>query len=131
MSWIVTLVVAVLTAVLGLFGAGSLAALAVDWYRISSFEGGSGYFVILMALLGGAAAFLIGLVGSRVIAARPRPGFFKALLVSAGVVCAIAAVVAGTARLFADIPPRMDGETLSLLVEIRWPAAPSPAPAER
>jgi hypothetical protein len=131
MSWILTLVVAVLTAVLGLLAGGTVAALAVDWYRISSFEGGSGYFIIFMALLGGAAGFLIGVAGSRMVAARPRPGFLKALLVCAAVVCAIAAVVAGTARLFADIPPRIEGETLSLLVEIRWPAAPGPAPSER
>jgi len=131
MSWILTLAVAVLTAVLGLFGAGAVAALAVDWYRVSSFEGGSGYFVILLALVGGAAGFLIGLVGSRVVAARAKPGFLKALGTSVAVLAAINGVIGGTARLLADIPPEIDGETLTLLVEVRWPAAPTAAPAER
>src|SRR5204863_5545076 len=131
MSWILTLVVAVLTAVLGLFGAGGIAALAVDWYRVSSFEGGSGYFVILLALVGGAAGFLIGLVGSRVVAARAKPGFLKALGTSVAVLAAIIGVIGGTARLLADIPPEIDGETLTLLVEVRWPSAPTPPPAER
>jgi len=131
MSWILTLAVAVLTALLGLFGAGAVAALAVDWYRISSFEGGSGFFVIFMALGGGAAGFLIGLIASRVVAVHPKPGFLKALGTSVAVLAAILGVVAGTARLLADIPPEIDGETLTLLVEVRWPAAPSPAPAER
>ena len=89
MSWMLTLVVAVLTAVFGLFAAGAVAALAVDWYRVSSFEGGSGYFVILLALVGGAAGFLIGLVGSRVVAARANPGFFKALGTSVAVLAAM------------------------------------------
>ncbi|MEO7271105.1 MAG: hypothetical protein ABIX28_13060 [Vicinamibacterales bacterium] len=131
MSWILTLVVAVLTAVFGLCAAGAVAALAVDWYRISSFEGGSGFFVVFMALAGGAAGFLIGLIGSRVVAARPKPGFLKALGVGIGVLGAVLVVVGGTARLLADIPPEIDGETLTLLVEVRWPAGPSPAPAER
>jgi hypothetical protein len=131
MSWILTLVVAVLAAVIGLFAAGSVAALVVDWYQISSFEGGSGYFVILMALAGGAAGFLIGLIASRVVAARPKPGFLKALSVSVAALATIVAIVGGTARLLADIPPEIDGETLTLLVEVRWPVAPGPAPAER
>jgi hypothetical protein len=131
MSWILTLVAAVLTAIVGLFAAGFVASLAVDWCQISGFEGGSGYFVILMALAGGAAGFLIGLIGSRVVAVRPKPGFLKALGVSVGVVAMFIAVIGGTARLLADIPPEIDGETLTLLVEVRWPAAPTPPPAER
>ena len=131
MSWILTLGVAALTAVFGLFAAGSVAALAVDWYRISSFEGGSGFFVVFMGLCGGAAGFLVGLIGSRVVAMRPKAGFLKALGVCIASLAAVIGVVGGTARLLADIPPEIDGETLTLLVEVRWPAAPSPAPAER
>ena len=62
MSWLGTVGIAVLTAAFGALLSGIVASLAVDWYRISSFEGGSGYFVIFIALG--------GLLGSR---NRTRP----------------------------------------------------------
>jgi hypothetical protein len=40
--WLVSIAIALLTGVVGLIGAGSVASLAADWYRISSFEGGAG-----------------------------------------------------------------------------------------
>lgn len=52
-----------------MFGAGTVAGLAVDWYNVSSFEGGAGFFVVGMALVGLIAGFLIGLVGE---SAPPR-----------------------------------------------------------
>ena len=90
MSWMKILAAAVLTAVFGLFAAGTVAGLAVDWYHISSFEGGSGYFVILMALLGGAAGFVIGLIASWVVSSRPNPGFLKMWLMATATVAALA-----------------------------------------
>ena len=50
MSWISTIFAALISAVAGLLLSGFVASLAVGWYRISSFEGGSGYFVVFMAL---------------------------------------------------------------------------------
>jgi hypothetical protein len=130
MSWVRSLGVAILTGTAALFGAGAVAALVVDWYRISSFEGGSGFFVVGMALLGGFAGFLIGLVVSLVVARKQthRP-FLKALGASCGGVAAILAVIAGASWLFADIPPQIDGEELFMLAEVRWPASGAPAPA--
>jgi hypothetical protein len=62
MSWLASFVVALLTAAVGLVLGGYLASLAVGWYRVSSFEGGAGYFVVAFALLG----FVVGLwSGSR------------------------------------------------------------------
>ena len=127
MRWFVTLGIAVLSAGLGLAAAGVVASLAVDWYRISSFEGGSGYFVVGMALLGGIAGFVIGVVSSLVMQARSQPGFLKGLAASALVTLGIAGVTAGVARFLADVPPTLDGEELLLVVELRWPAdAPEP-----
>jgi len=89
MSWVRSIGVALLTSIATLFGAGAVAALAVDWYNISSFEGGSGFFVVGMALLGGFAGFLVGLVVSRVVARKKghRP-FLKSLSASCGGVAA-------------------------------------------
>ncbi|MEO5894917.1 MAG: hypothetical protein ABIS06_04395 [Vicinamibacterales bacterium] len=130
MSWIAYVGVAVLTAVLSLLGAGSVAALAVDWYNISSFEGGSGFFVVGMALVGAVAGFVIGLIATGVTAKRPHPSFVKAAGTAAGTVAIILAAVAGASWMLADIPPQIDGEELFLLTELRWPASGAPAPAE-
>jgi hypothetical protein len=129
MSWPASILVAVLTGAAGLVVSGFIANLAVDWYRISSFEGGSGYFVVAMALLGGAAGAVIGLVGSRIVGAGTDPSFIKALGTSLGVVLAISVAVGGTARLLADVPPTIDGEELWLAVEVQWPQEDTTSPA--
>jgi hypothetical protein len=121
--------VAVLTAPVALVVSGFVADRVVGWYRISSFEGGAGFFVVGLALLGGIGGFLVGLVAARIVAARPRPGFLKAFGAASGVVLALAAIGGGAARVLADIPPEIDGEPLFLLVEIRWPEAQVDPPA--
>lgn len=69
MTWLSSIFIACLSGVLGLFCAGGIASLCVDWYRVSSFEGKSGFFVVFTALLGGLAAGVIGLIAARVVAA--------------------------------------------------------------
>lgn len=130
MGWFRSFLVALITGILSLFASGYVADLAVTWYQISSFEGGAGYFVVFMALVGGAAGFVVGLISSRAVAARPRPGFLKSLAFSCATVAVLLAVVSGVARLLADVPPEIDGEALFLLVELRWPGrADVPAPS--
>ncbi len=121
MSWIRSIAVALLTSLASLGLSGVVASYAVDWYHVSSFEGGAGYFVIGMALIGLAAGFPIGLITARVVASRPHPGFLKALGLSLAVLCGVLGAIAGGARLLADVPPEIDGEELFLLVELRWP----------
>jgi len=130
MRWLVTLGIAILSAALGLVAAGLVASLAVDWYRISSFEGNSGFFVVGMALLGGLAGLVIGVVASLVMAARSQPGFLKGLGASVLAILVIAGATAGVARFLADVPPTIDGEELLLVAELRWPvnAANPPDP---
>jgi hypothetical protein len=129
LSWILAFVVAFLTAALGLFVAGTVAALSVDWYRISSFEGGSGYFVVFLALFGGIAGFALGLVVAVVVKARPLPGFLKALGAAWGVVLLLGGATAGVARLLADVPPEIDGQALFVNLELRWPDGQAPGDA--
>src|SRR6266540_3729197 len=122
MGWTLSLVVAMLTTIAGLLASALVAGLAAMWYRVSSFEGGSGYFVVALALLGGVGGFVIGLVASRIVAARPKPGFLKALGVSTGIVVLLLTGTGGVARLLADIPPTIDGEEMLLVTELRWPS---------
>jgi len=129
MSWIASFLVALLAAAIGLVLGGFIASHAVSWYRISSFEGGAGYFVVGMALLGFAAAFVISLVASRIVAASAHPGAWRAIGWSQLIVIGIAAVIAGVARLSADVAPTLNGEELLLQVEIEWPATQTASPA--
>jgi hypothetical protein len=127
MSWIASFVVAILTAIVALFCAGTVSSLAVDWYRISSFEGGSGFFVIGNALLGGIGGFVVGLIAARVVAGWPGGGFMKGLGVACGLVLATSLAATGIAYFAADIPPTIEGEELFMAVEIKWPADPKVA----
>ena len=65
MNWMLSIVIAVLTGVLGLFATGFLAAGYASWYRMSNFEGRADYFMIFAALLGGVISLFIGLVWLR------------------------------------------------------------------
>jgi hypothetical protein len=121
MNWLASIGIALITCVLGLVCSGGIAALCVEWYRISSFEGKSGFFIITIALLGGIAGFLIGLAATRLAAAGVSPGFMKCLGYAAGAVIALALLALGLCRLCADIEPKIDGRELELAVEIRCP----------
>jgi hypothetical protein len=129
MSWLASIFVALLTAAVGLVLGGYLASLAVGWYRVSSFEGGAGYFVVAFALLGFVVGLVVGLVTCRAIAPALHLGAWQAFLAAQGALVALAAIVGGTARLVADVPPTLDGQKLLLAVEIRWPASATASPA--
>jgi hypothetical protein len=129
MGWLVSIAVALLTGALGLVGAGAVANACVSWYRISGFEGKSGYFVIGMALLGGIAGTIAGLVCARIVASWPAPSFLKGVGLSWGVVAGVTAAVAAIAWALADIPPEVDGKKLDLEVEFRLPAGEAEPPA--
>lgn len=128
MSWFASFGVAALTAMVGLVVGGVIANLCVSWYSISSFEGGSGYFVVAMALIGGLAGFVIGMIASRYIAASATPGFWRALGTAVGAVLTLGIVIALPARLLADVPPEIDGETLLVAFELKWPASQTTDP---
>jgi hypothetical protein len=121
MGWLLSLVVAFITAVAGCLGAGFLADVCVGWYRITGREGASGYFVIFMGLLGLVAGFVVGLVCARVVAAGAQPGFLKGLGLALAVAAGILAVIAALAWLGAEFPPRLEGRLLAVEVEVRLP----------
>jgi len=129
MSWPSSIFVGVLTAAVGIVVCGFVANLAVGWYRVSSVDLQSTAFVASFAILGLIVGFIIGLVASRFLGAPGVGGFFKALGTAQGILLGLVAVIGGTARLLADVPPEIDGETLNLAVEIRWPASQTTSPA--
>ena len=66
-SWVYSILIGVLTAAFGAAVGGFVADHAVRWLRVSNFEGGAGYAVIMWALL----ALIVGLLYQLV--ARPAP----------------------------------------------------------
>jgi len=119
MNWLASFSIAVLTAIVATLAGGTVAAACVDWYSISSREGGSGYFIVFVGLLSGIAGFFAGLVISRFVGGPGVAGFFKGLGTSAGGMLGLAAVTALICWLLADIPPTINDHTLNLEVEIR------------
>ncbi len=121
MNWLLSILIAVLSGALGLFSAGFIMNACVKWYRISSFEGGSGYAVIFTAIGGGIAGLIIGLMAARLVAAGVSPGFLKGLGCAWGAILVLSVVAVALCRLLADVPPTIDGQELNLEVELRLP----------
>jgi len=121
MAWPTSILIAFLSGALGLFAGGLVMYACVGWYRISSFEGKSGYAVMAVALLGAIAGLIVGLVTARMVSPGGMVGFLKGLGIASGIVLVAAGAAAGIARALADIPPTIDGQELRLEVEIRLP----------
>lgn len=121
MNWFLSIVIGLFTAVAGCFAAAGVAMLCVKWYRISSFEGGSGYYVVGIALLGAVVGLITGIVCSRLLAGSASLAFLKGLGLGLGSVGAIALLALFLAWLAADLPPTIDGHELELVIEIKAP----------
>jgi len=117
MTWLASIAVGILTGLAAMVAAGFVATRAVEWHRVSSFEGGSGYFVVGLALMGLVGGIIIGVVASRYLG----PGFLKALGMALAISGGTIGVIGGISRFMADVPPTLDGETVALAVEFRWP----------
>ena len=98
MRWMTYFFLSLPVAVLGLLGAGFVANAAVRWYRVSSFEGKSGFFVIGWALAGAVVAFVASLVILGMLRPQEGAGYLRGL----GVVTGILAGALGTAPLEAQ-----------------------------
>lgn len=122
MSWLISVAVALLTGLV--CGAGSfwLSYHAVVWYRVSSFEGKSGFAVVGLTLVGTIVGCVLAFVAARVVVAWGWAGFGGQLLWAMGMCMAALAIVAIITRCLADVPPTVDGRELDMLVEMRLPA---------
>jgi hypothetical protein len=122
MSWGLSILTGLITAAACALAAGWVANLCMSWYRVSNFEGAAGYGVIALGLLG----LLFGLVTGIATARLAGPGFLKGQGIALGVALGVVALVGLVARLGADFPPTVDGEELSLQVELRCPRGVEP-----
>jgi hypothetical protein len=126
-GWPLSILVGVLDAVAACGGALALGTLCARWYRVSSFEGAAGYFVVSFGLVGSLVGFAIGVGSARYLTSGPAPTFLHALGLALAITVALLALGVGIAWLAADLPPRIDGHDLALEVEVRLPpGAPLP-----
>lgn len=121
MSWFSSICIGLLTGLLGCLSAGFLTSLCVRWFRISSFEGNSGYFVIRIGLLGGIVGLIGGIVGSRFVPLGDAH-FFRGLGWTSGGLLGVVLIIGVFCRLLADIAPTLNGKDLELVIEVRSPA---------
>jgi hypothetical protein len=66
MSWLVSILVGVITAAFGAIYAFFMAYAEVTWLRVTSFEGASGDLIVAMALVALIAGFGLGIGISRI-----------------------------------------------------------------
>lgn len=125
-----TLGTAVMGAVVGALAVGFLANLCVGWYRISSFEGGSGYYVMFQGLFGAVAGFIIGIFCSRHVVQGAESHFLHGAGLTLGWTCGLTLCAGVLAWLAADIAPTRDGQPYELEVELRFPPGVKPPAPE-
>jgi hypothetical protein len=131
MSALGTICTAILTAIVAAIVGGLVGVACVEWYHISGFEGGSGYFVAAIGLMSGFAGLIAGVMTARIVGAGTLAGFGKSLGISCGAMLVLAGGAAAVSRLLADVPPRLNGHLLNLAVEVRMPVGePDPSPAK-
>lgn len=129
MSWFFTILIGLLTAVAGGAAGLFIGSICVRWYRISSFEGGAGYYVLFIGIAGVAVGFFTGIIASRVVASWPDANFLRGFGASMGSVVVLGLVILAICRLFADLPPEMDGQSIELEVQIRCARGYKPTPS--
>lgn len=122
MSWLVTF----FAGILGMVGAGlgmfAIADACVKWYRISSFEGGSGYFVVGLTLLGAIVGFVLSIIAARLAFAYIGHDWYIQLGAALATVGASLVVVLALAYIGVDRTPELGGQGIVIAWEIRLPA---------
>lgn len=123
MSWLLTFFTGVLAAAAGGGGMLGISTLCVKWYRISSFEGGSGYYVVGLTLLGAIAGFIVGVVGARVGVAWLGEHWYAQMGVGVGGISVLLLAVLALTYVNADHVPEKGGRGLAIAWEVRLPVA--------
>jgi hypothetical protein len=125
-SWLSSLGVGAVTAIVGAACGVWIATLAVTWQPTPNRVSGSAYAVYYAGLLAAAAGGIIGLVVSRWCAQAADVPMVRAALTATAIHVALLGVIGSVMRLMSDVPPTFEGEKLLLAVELSWPEAAAP-----
>lgn len=130
MPWLGAIFLGLLTGVIGGIYAGYVADRAVPWLRISSFEGGSGYFVFFMGILGFLGATVVGITTCRLVGHAGEGGVARGFGASVLVVLGLITGAGALAWLQRDVEPLVGGQPVDLALELRLPAGADRPSAE-
>lgn len=121
MTWLHSVATGLITAIFGAIAMVFLADRWSEWYRVGSYSGKNDIYVSLIAFLGFAAAFLIGLSCSRYVVTEDDAHFTRGLGLAFVCLAGLMIRLTASSYLLADKTPKVDGRTLDLDVEIRTP----------
>ena len=118
MSWPLTLLFGLLTGFAGAFYGAFMAERSVRWLRISSFEGGSGYFVVFMILLAFIGSTITGVIVCRMAGGG---GILQGFGAALATVFLLISLIGALARAQREVEPLVGGEPIDVAVEVRFP----------
>ena len=122
MSWRIALVVALLTAVITAIVTAPVTDKVTRMHGVSDFEGGRGMLIAFILIPAGfIGGFLVGLLGTKLVHATEWNQFWKAAGLSVVMGQAALFGIAGLSVLTLPRPPLINGQQLSLEIEVRVP----------
>ena len=108
-------------AVIGLLAGAFVSNLCVRWLRIASGQGRILSYQIVWGFLGAIIGLVAGLVAAGMIRPQTTSGYWRTASLAAAAVLVLALAVIAFCRVFAHIPPKIDGRELTLQLELRVP----------
>jgi len=124
MSWKIALVVALLNAIITAVVTIPVADRVTKAHGVSDFEGGRGMAIAFVLIPAGfIGGFLLGLLGTKLAHATEWLQFWKAAGISIGLGQLALFSIAGLSLLSIPRPPLLQGNNLSLEVEVHVPLA--------
>jgi hypothetical protein len=121
MNWLVTIFAGLLGSLTAGAGIIAIASLWVKWFRISSFEGASSYFVVGLGLLGAVVGFILSIIVARVAHAQIGLQWYIQIGTAFAAVAASLLLVLAISCLNVDLTPDSGGQGIVVVWEIRLP----------
>lgn len=130
MNWLLSIFVGLCAAILTTIISGTAADSWSKWLHVSTREGAAGYWVVMMALLGGVIALVLGISIARgwLLSA---PNFWSALGTTLGITTAVTLIITGILWLATDHAPRIEGRPIEIQAELRFPSGTTLEAARR
>ena len=121
MKWFALILSSLPAALLGIVCGGYIGKSQIRWFRLAEANGTQYFTVIAWAFYGGIIGLVVGLVAARMLSAHATASGLRSVAASCGAMLALSLVALGTSRYFAHIPPTIDGQRLTLQIELRLP----------
>jgi len=122
MGWGAAIGVVLLTAIAGGCTSAVLANFLIDYQQITAREGAAGYFMLSLLVIGAIGGSIVGIAAVLIA----RAAFLPTLGYSAGAVVLLTLIAGGLCVWLDDNGPRLDGDKLTMEVELKSPSGWKP-----